>query len=67
MQPRAQDKEVKTVPSFTCGGKRQWCQGRSEHIDKSYLWQNDVKAWVLPVTGRGAFVLDGATRFYDKN
>ena len=38
-------KERKTVPPFTsCGGKKKWCPGRSEHIAKSYAWQNDMKA-----------------------
>ena len=47
MQPSAQEKEEKTVPPFTsCGGKKQWCPGRSEHIAQSYAWQNDMKASV---------------------
>ena len=46
MQRSAQEKGVKTVQSSPCGIKRQWCQGRPEHIAPSYAWQNDVKASV---------------------
>ena len=69
MQPSAQEKEIKTVPTFTtCGGKRQWCVGNPEYIAPSYAWQNDVKAsvykaWQISPIYRllveGAFVLDG--------
>ena len=69
MQPSAQEKLVKTVLFLTsCGGKRQWCPARSEHIAPSYAWQNDVKAsvykaWQISPICRllveGAFVFDG--------
>ena len=69
-------KRVNTVQfSTTCGGKRQWCPGRSEHISPSYVWENDVKAsvhkaWQISPSCRLldelAFVLDGTQRFHDK-
>ena len=69
MQPSAREKEVQTVPSFaSCGGKRQWCLGRSEHIVPVRLARNDVKAsvnntWQISpfchVLLVGAVVLDG--------
>ena len=72
MQPSAQEKEVKTVPSLaSCGGKRQWCPGRSEHTAHWYVWQDNVKAsankaWQISPIWLRAFVLDGAKRFQDK-
>ena len=66
----------KTVQSSaTCGGKRRWYLGRSEHIDSSCAWQDDVKAsvnntWQISpfchMLSGGAFVLDGTKGYHDK-
>ena len=34
------------MPSTSCGGTRQWCQGRSQQIALSYVWRDDVNASV---------------------
>ena len=45
---KCKEKEVKTVQSSTtCGGCRQWCLKRPEHIAPLYAWQEDVEASVV--------------------
>ena len=68
--------EEKVQSSTPCGGRRQWCLGRSEHIAPSVRLAKRREGLGVPsladltnllLTGCGAFMLDGTKRFHDKS